>query len=74
MADWLVYQIGSLACLNPPRLHTERVLGHHHAMGKPAAALGAAKLQILQWHIAATAIDDRLQIGRPLAVAGFAPH
>jgi len=70
MADRLVYQIGSLPCFNPPRLHTERVLGHHHAIDKPAAALGAAELQILQWHIA----RPRSMIGRPLVVADFAPH
>jgi hypothetical protein len=31
----------------PPRLHTKRVPRHHHVVGKPAAALGAAELEIL---------------------------
>jgi hypothetical protein len=39
-----------------------------------AAALGTAELQILQWHTAATAIDDRLQIGGRLMKARLAPH
>jgi hypothetical protein len=43
-------------------------------IGEPAAALGAAELQILQRHNTAAAIDDRLQIGRRLVVAGFAEH
>jgi hypothetical protein len=50
------------------------VLAHHHRVGHAAAALCAAEPQVLQRHIAFSGIDDGLQIGRALVVAGFAPH
>jgi hypothetical protein len=49
----------ALPRLRPPRLHTERVLGHHHRVGEPTAALRAAELQILQRAIAFSGIGSQ---------------
>jgi hypothetical protein len=59
--------------VSPPRLHAKRVPAHHDEIREPAAALGAAELQILHRHIAATAVDDRLQVRRASPVASVAP-
>jgi hypothetical protein len=54
---------GRVSVISAPRLHRERIPRHHDGIRKPGAALGASELQkILERHIAATAIDDRLQI------------
>jgi hypothetical protein len=74
MADRLVYQIGSLPCFNPPRLHRQRISRHDDMIGEPAATLGAAEAQILQRAVALPGIDDSLQISRRLVAAGFALH
>jgi len=60
--------------LSPPRLDRQRILRHHHAVGEPAAALGASESQVLQRHVAAAGIDDRLKISQRLVMTGFAPH
>jgi hypothetical protein len=36
-------------------------LPHHHGIGHPLAAFGALQLQILQRHVVAASVDDRLQ-------------
>src|SRR4051794_14974253 len=55
------------------RLPPRRVPTHHDEIGEPAAALGAAELQVLERTIALTGIDDGLQVGGPLVMAGRAP-
>src|SRR6516225_3640918 len=56
-----------------PWLHRQRVPSHHHIVGKPAPALSAAELQILQRYVASPHVDDGLQVRRHLVMAGRAP-
>jgi hypothetical protein len=35
-----------------PWLHRKRVLHQHHVVGEPTAALGAARVEVLQWLMA----------------------
>jgi hypothetical protein len=65
---------GRVSVISAPRLHPYRIPRHDDEVGHPAAALGAAELQILDRHIAAAGIDDGLQISGCLMVAGLAPH
>jgi len=66
--------VTALASLHlAPRLYADAALAHHHRVGAAAAALGTAELQILQRAIALTRIDDRLEVGGALVVAGFGP-
>jgi hypothetical protein len=59
---------------SPPRLYADAALPHHHMIGHPAAALGAAEAQILQRLVAVARIDDRLQVRGAAVKARLAPH
>ena len=49
-------------------------LGHHHSIGASAAVLGAAEPQVLQRHVAATSVHNRLQGGWRLVLIRLAPE
>jgi hypothetical protein len=61
------------ALFGPPRLHPQRIPRLYDEVREPAAALGATEAQILDWHIAASRIDDGPQVGRRPVKAGMAP-
>ena len=65
-----LWMLSTSACLRPPRLHADAALLHHHMIGQSAAALRAAELQILQRLVALAGVDDRLEVGGRLMVAG----
>ena len=64
---------GRIRFISAPRLHRERISCHYDEVGERAATARAAELQILDRHIAAAGIDDGLQIGGRLMVAGLTP-
>lgn len=66
---------GGFSVVRAPWLHALRVTRHDNEIGEPAAALGAAELEILHRHIAATAVDDGPEVSCPCMLAApFAPH
>jgi len=64
---------GITVVVTPPRLHPQRIPRRDDEVGEPTAAAGAAELQILDRHIAASSIDDGPQVGRRPVQAGMAP-
>jgi hypothetical protein len=64
---------GRFRFISAPRLHRERIPRHYDEVCERAATARATKLQILERHIPATAVDDGLKVSGRLMVAGRAP-